>query len=136
MSQENVEVVVGQFEGVNARAFANVMDAYAEDVILIPHGRWGVLGSHQVVAGKDAVGEWFGDFFRAFAPDYRFEVEESRDLGDRVLIVATHHGRGRASGVPVATQTAYLYTVRKGKISQVELWDDRDEALEAAGLRE
>ena len=136
MSQENVEVVIGQFEGVNARAFAAVMDAYAEDVILIPHGRWGALGSNQVVAGKDAVGEWFGDWFRTFDRDYRFEVEESRDLGDRVFIVATHHGRGRSSGVPVATQTTYLYTVRKGKISQVELWDDRDEALEAAGLRE
>jgi ketosteroid isomerase-like protein len=136
MSQENVEVVVGQFEGVNARAFATVMDAYAEDVILIPHGSWGALGGQQVVAGKEAVGEWFGDFFRAFASDYRFEVEEARDLGDRVFIVATHQGQGRASGVPVATQTTYLYTVRKGKVSQVELWDDHDEALEAIGFSE
>jgi ketosteroid isomerase-like protein len=136
MSQENVEVVVGQFEGVNARAFAAVMDAYAEHVILILHGRWFALGSPQVVAGKDAVGEWFGDWFRTFDRDFRFEVEESRDLGDRVFIVATQHGRGRSSGVPVTTQTTYLYTVRRGKISQVELWDDRDEALEVVGLRE
>ena len=32
MSQANVEVVVKQFEGANARDFAGVMDAWAEDV--------------------------------------------------------------------------------------------------------
>jgi ketosteroid isomerase-like protein len=88
------------------------------------------------VTGKEAVGEWFGDWFRQFAPDYRFEVEETRDLGDRVFLVATHHGRGRVSGAPVSDSTAYLYTVRGGKVSRVEAWDDREEALEAAGLSE
>jgi hypothetical protein len=37
MSQANVEVVVKQFEGANARDFAGVMDAWAEDVTLILH---------------------------------------------------------------------------------------------------
>jgi ketosteroid isomerase-like protein len=139
MSQENVEVVVRQFESVNARDFAAVMDAYTEDVTVVPHGDFvGVLGG-QVAAGRMRWLSGSGTSWTAlrhFAPYYRFEVEESRDLGDRVLIVATHHGRGRTSGVPVTTQTTYLYTVRKGKISRVELWDDRNEALEAAGLRE
>jgi ketosteroid isomerase-like protein len=88
------------------------------------------------VVGKEAVGEWFGDWFRTFDRDYRFEVDETRDLGDRVLIVATHHGRGRISGAPATQQMGYLYTVRDGKVSLLEIWTDQAHALEAAGLSE
>ena len=38
---QNVEIVVGQFEAVNARDFAAAMEAYAEDVTLIVHGPLG-----------------------------------------------------------------------------------------------
>jgi ketosteroid isomerase-like protein len=130
MSQENVEVVIGQFEGVNARDFEAVMDAYADDVVLALHGKLRGLGGEGAV-GKKAVGEWFGEWFRTFGRDYRFEIEESRDWGDRVFVVATHRGQGRASGVPVTQRTAYVYTVREGKVRRVEVWRDREEALEA-----
>lgn len=139
MSRESVEVVVGQLEGVNARDFSAVMDAYAEDVVLILHddllsgeGPEGTV----TVTGRNAVGEWFGDWFRQFAPDYRFEIEETSDRDDRVFVVATHHGRGRSSGVPIEVRLAYVYTVRDGKVSRQEVWRDRATALEAAGLTE
>jgi ketosteroid isomerase-like protein len=134
MSQENVEIVIGQFEKTNARDFKAVMDAYADDVILRLHG-WLRNISGVAAVGKEAVGEWFGDWFRTFDRDYRFEVDEARDLGDRVLIVATHHGRGRISGAPAMEQMGYLYTVRDGEVSLVEIWTDPVDALEAAGLR-
>jgi ketosteroid isomerase-like protein len=135
MSEEKVGVVVGQFECTNARDFKAVMDAYADDVILRLHGELRNIGK-QAVVGKEAVGEWFGDWFRTFGRDYRFEVDQARDLGDRVLVVATHHGRGRVSGAPATQQMGYLYTVRDGKVSLVEIWDNRERALEAAGLQE
>jgi ketosteroid isomerase-like protein len=131
----NSEVVVGQFEAVNARDFAAAMDAYAEDVELLVHDQLGEL-SGGTATGKEAVGEWFGDWFRQFAPDYRFEIEEVRESGDIVFLVARHHGRGRTSGAPVASRTAYVYTLRAGKIRHVEMFSDRDRALEAAGLSE
>jgi ketosteroid isomerase-like protein len=136
MSQRNVEVVLKHFEDTNARRFAAVMEAYAEDVELVMHGEKLLA---RTASGKDAVGEWFGDWFRQFDRDYRFEVEEARPVGDRVLIVATHHGHGRGSGVPVEERWAYLYTVRDGKVSRVELWGDRDArelAMAAAGPSE
>ena len=133
-----VDVVLKQFGDTNARDFAAVMEAYAEDVMLVMHGeKVGMLGP--TATGKAAVGEWFGDWFRQFGRDYRFDIEESRGIGDRVFLVATHHGRGRDSGVPVEERWAYLYTVREGKVSHVEVWGDRDAreaALEAVGLRE
>jgi ketosteroid isomerase-like protein len=130
MSQENVAVVVKQFRDTNARDFPAVMEAYAEDVVLVLHGeKAGILSP--TASGKAAVGEWYGDWFRQFGRDYRFDIEESRGSGDRVLLVATHHGRGRDSGVPVEERWAYVYTVRDGKVSRVELWGDAD-AREAA----
>jgi len=137
MSQENIEVVVNQFEGTNARDFAGVMDTWAEDVTLVLHGDPGPFSNR--ATGKASVGEWFGDWFRQFGGDYRFEIEESRGTGDRVFLVATHHGRGRHSGVPVELRMAYVYTVREGKVSRVEVWAERDAreaALRAVGLSE
>ena len=111
------------------------MDAYAEDVILALHGGPYADGE-EAAAGKKAVGEWFGDCFSQFDSSYRFEINESRNWGDRVFVVATHRGQGRGSGVPVTQQTTYVYTVREGKVSRVEVWSDREAAFEAAGLSE
>jgi ketosteroid isomerase-like protein len=135
MSRENVEIVIRLFEAVNSRDFPAAMDAYADDVALVLHHDLRGGGGSGAV-GKEAVGEWFGDWFRQFASDYRFDIEEARDLGDRVFLVATHHGRGRTSGVPVEQETTYLYTVRYGKVSRVEVWRNRGTALEAIGLSE
>jgi ketosteroid isomerase-like protein len=115
------------------------MDGWAEDVTLVTHGDLaGLVGvtGHNVLAGKEAVRDWFADWFRQFARDYRFEIDQVHDLGDRVLIVAIHHARGRTSGVPVTIRSGYLYTAREGKVSQMELWDNSEDALEATGLPE
>jgi ketosteroid isomerase-like protein len=53
-----------------------------------------------------------------------------------VLLVSSHHGRGRTSGAEVHGQVAYLYTVRDGKIVRAEFFPSRAEAVKAAGVRE
>jgi ketosteroid isomerase-like protein len=78
----------------------------------------------------------FADWFRAFEPDYHFDIEEAQDLGDAVFLFATCYGHGRTSGVEVQGQTGFLYRLRGGKIVRVELYPSRADALEAAGLRE
>jgi len=134
MSQENVDVVNGLFENTNARDFGAVLEAYADDIVLVLHGETQIGGKGEI--GKEAVGRWFGEWFSTFDRDYRFEIEEVRDWGDRVFVVATHHGRGRASGVPFADQAAWIYTVLGGKIVRCDAYDSRAQALEAAGQRE
>jgi ketosteroid isomerase-like protein len=115
------------------------MDGWAKDVTLVTHGDLvglvGVTGDN-VLAGKEAVGDWFADWFRQLARDYRFEIDQVHDLGDRVLILVIHHTQGRTSGVPVTLRSGYLYTASDGKVSRMELWDNSEEALEAAGLSE
>jgi|SRR5215211_1869273 len=132
MSQENVEVVCDVFAAANERDFPRAMSHYAEDVVLVANaflGRGTFNGSH-------AVGQWFANWLAAFEPDYHFDIEETRDLGDVVFLFATCYGHGRASGVEVHGQTGFLYRLRDGKIVRIELYPSRAEALEAAGLRE
>jgi ketosteroid isomerase-like protein len=130
VSQRNVEIVVGTFENTNARDFAAVMDAYADDMVLVLHGELRALGTEGAV-GKEAVGEWFGDWFRTFERDYRFEIHEARDWGDRVFVAATHHGRGRVSGAPMSGRQGWVYTVRDDKIVRCDVYAAPELALEA-----
>lgn len=134
MSKQNVEVVRDQFAAVNERDFPRAMGHYAEDVVLlVDRDAFVEAGRFE---GREAVGRWFGSWFATFEPGYRFEIEEARDLGDRVLLVASHSGRGRSSGAEVRGLTGYLYGLRDGRITRVELFADRAGALEAAGVRE
>lgn len=134
MSQSNVEVVCDQFAATNKRDFRRAMSHYAQDVELVVHPDAFLEGG--TFKGRHAVGQWFANWLTTFEPGYHFDIEEARDLGDVVLLVASHHGRGRTSGVQVHGQTGYLYGLRDGKVVRVELYPSRAEALEAAGLRE
>jgi ketosteroid isomerase-like protein len=129
----DVDVVRAQYEATNARDFARAMDFYAEDVVLVVDPD--AFLDSGTFEGREAVGRWFADWFRSYERGYRFEIEEARDLGGLVLLVASHEGRGRASGAEVHAQTGYLYRVRGGKIDRVELYQGRAEALAAADGR-
>jgi ketosteroid isomerase-like protein len=134
VSLQDIELVRAQFEGVNERNFEGAMDLYADDVVLVVHSSFGLeTGTFE---GKEAVGDWFGQWFRIFSPDYRFEIEEEREIGDVIFIHAKHGGRGRTSGVEVRDETSYLYSVRSGRVVRVELFGERDEALQVASLPE
>jgi ketosteroid isomerase-like protein len=85
--------------------------------------------------GPDAMRYDFERWTSAFE-DLRVTVEEIIDAGDQVVVVAHHQGRGRASGVEVDTRFYEVYTLREGKVSRVDEYIERADALEAAGLRE
>jgi uncharacterized protein len=69
-------------------------------------------------------------------PDLCVEIQEVRANGDCVSVWVRQTGQGAASGVPIDIQMAHVYTMRDGKAGRLVEYLDRDEALEAAGLRE
>jgi predicted SnoaL-like aldol condensation-catalyzing enzyme len=103
-------------------------------VVLVAHGE--LVSNPGIHEGKEAVGAWFGDWFQSFGRDYRFAIDEAREVGDLIFIHATHGGSGRASGVEVHGENSYLYRVSNGKVTRVEFFATRAEALAAAGLPE
>jgi ketosteroid isomerase-like protein len=132
MSKENVEIARGFFE---ASDLQTAFDAVAEDVTYAFHGEARRLSGAGELRGKPEAVKWMVDWFSRFR-DYRFEIEEVRDWGDRVLVVTIHHAKGRASGAPIRQQTAQVITVRDGEIARQEFYAGRAEALEAAELSE
>jgi len=127
MSQEDVEIVLAQYAATNERDFPRAMSYYDDDVELIAAGPWLEAG---VFEGREAVGRWFGEWFSTFDRDARFDVTEARELPDgRVLLVAEHHARGRASGAEVHGTLIWVYRVRDGKIAHVEGFSSREDAL-------
>ena len=134
MSQEPIEVVREQFAATNDRDFTRAMDYYARDVVLVVEEGFLNTGTFE---GREAVGEWFGDWFRAFGSDYRFEILEARDLGAGVaFLFISYGGSGRASGAEVRDERAYLYRVEDGLITRVQLFLTEEQALQAAQLPE
>src|SRR5436190_18539180 len=134
MSQENVEVVADQYAATNERDFERAMSHYAADVELIAPPGYLQAGTFK---GRHAVGRWFGDWLSSFDAAARFDVQEMSAMeGGAVLVVAEHHARGRASGVEVHGSVVWLYRLREGKITKVEGYESRDQALQAVGLSE
>ena len=76
--------------------------------------------------------DWFDTF-----DDLKVEPLEVIDAGqDQAVAVVRFGGRAKLSGVEADLTFAALYTVRDGKVARGREYWTREEALEAAGLRE
>ena len=131
MSEENVEVVRRHIDAYLSGDNEVALDAYDPevefDVSIRPEGRVYRGRAGVIEAVRTWEGTWRG---------YRVEIEEIIDAGEKVVVVDRQSGRGRESGTKFEQQTAWVYTLRNGKITRVVWFPTRAEALEAAGLSE
>jgi ketosteroid isomerase-like protein len=131
MSQENVEIVRQLFSywgRGNWRSGGELLDPNWELVFssgwFVDPGRY--HGRDAARALKDFLGSW---------EDFHTEDEEIIDAGARVVALHRIHARGRASGVEVDDRVGSVFTLRDGRLLRMVACT-RQEALEAAGLRE
>jgi len=133
MSQENVEVVkefTRRFEGGDRGDWRDyfdpnvVLDASATESPFA-----GVYRGHQGIERffRDWLGTW---------KDYEIAHREYIDAGDAVVVVFRQSGTGRGSGVRTERDFFGVYELRELKVVRYHMYESRQEALEAAGLRE
>lgn len=67
--------------------------------------------------------------------DYRLDVDEILDAGgDRVVVLARYSAHGSGSGIPVAGEQGFVWTISDGVAVRFEWYSSHREALGAAGL--
>jgi len=65
--------------------------------------------------------------------DYRIELVEIVDRGDRFLALLRHRGRGRGSRVELDQPLAQLFSLVDGRLTRIDNFWDWDSAVEAVG---
>ncbi|MGH2966568.1 MAG: nuclear transport factor 2 family protein [Solirubrobacterales bacterium] len=135
MSQENVEAFKRGLEAGNRGDVETLLQE------LDPEVEWhsalhALLGGEQTVfRGHDGVREMIRDLNEAFG-EFRIEISEVRDPGDRLVAIGHVRARGKGSGAETETPFALVTEIKNGKTTSVRGYLDPKEALEAAGLRE
>jgi ketosteroid isomerase-like protein len=130
MSQQNVETVRRAIAAINARDIDAYLACCTENVeLLLP-----MVGAEYL--GADRIKRFFTDI-EDIGPDFRIEVQRVQAIGDSNVIAFLRVGAtGRVSGIATGAESGNVYDFIDGKISRVRIFLDREEALEAVGLRE
>ena len=89
-------------------------------------------GSH---SGLEGVREFFADVAEHFDA-LKVDCPDVRNLGDRVLALGTSRITGKGSGVETELPFTVVARFRDGRMTHFTDFGDKDQALEAAGLRE
>ena len=134
MSRENLQLIERVFDALSRRD----VEAFLEDAEPTVVQDWSrALGPQQgVYRGRAEVAQFLRSWWDAF-DESSIVIDELIDAGGTVVSAFHGHQRGRASGLEVEGRGAVLvWRVRDGKIASATLYQERQEALEAAGLRE
>jgi ketosteroid isomerase-like protein len=141
MSEENVEIVRNRLDAFNAfmrgdmtsEEVADMTDPQVEvhwpDQQTYPDQPQHLRGIPETIASWEQLRSAWADLT---SEPLEF-IEAPRD---RVLTFIRQTGRGRQSGVPIEYHYFELFTIRDGKVRQIEFFRHRADALEAAGLSE
>ena len=133
-ASEDIELLRRGYSAWNRGDVEGVLEIVSDQVELHP-----VLGDvvlADTFRGHDGMRHWYETIHSSLA-DFRAEVEDVIEVGDGRYVVLLHFsGRGRASGVEVTLDGAHLVTVRDRLLVRLEGFENREEALRAAGVEE
>jgi ketosteroid isomerase-like protein len=127
VAQDDVEIVRSMYDAYIAGDVERALAHCHPDV----KADFSVRGDAGVSTGRaalaEAVAEWVGAW-----NDYGERLEEIRDLGGAVCVVAIQRGRGKGSGLEIENRFASLYEVEDGLITSVTMFDGPEAAVAAA----
>ena len=130
MSQENVEIIQRSFVTWDETGEPD-WDLMHDDIEVHDHD---IMDAGEY-RGRAGVARWLEDWGTAWS-EFSMEPEEFLDAGERVVAVIRMRARGRGSSVQVERQDALVFEVHDGKIARTDYFNNRQQALDAAGLTE
>jgi ketosteroid isomerase-like protein len=133
MSQENVDVVRRGIEAWNQRDLTTQLALYRSDAEIDWSRSRGLLKG--VYRGHQGIQTRWNEFWSTFE-EVQLETHGFTPVGSSEVVVSnTAHLRGR-EGIEVIARSTFVYTVENGQITRLRMFQERAEALEAAGLSE
>jgi ketosteroid isomerase-like protein len=132
MSQENVEIVRRWVDAYNRRDWTATQRLYTPNAEIDWSRSRGPLRG--VYRGQEGIEAFANEFFSIFEA-IRLEVHDYAAGGSDVVVPNTAHLQGR-DGIEVIARSAFVFTIEKGLIRRLRMFQERQEALEAAGLSE
>ena len=132
MSQENLEIVRAYVEAFNAEDTDALLEL-CDPEVEVDWSRSRGLES-RIYRGREAVRGFWNTFFETF-DRVTVSPDEFIECGEHVVVPNRAHFWGR-DGVKVEARSVLVWTLRKGRIVEHRLYQERAEALEAVGLSE
>ncbi len=138
MSQENVETLREIYELLNTR-FSALKGGDIDDLLAFfdPEVVIEMVDAPdpETYHGHDGVRSWFNDAFGPWAAVH-VEAEDIKESGPWTVALLHTSLRGEASGIELELSTAAFHQFRGRRIVLDHVYLDRDEGLEAFGLKE
>jgi ketosteroid isomerase-like protein len=128
MPQENVEIVRRFFESYRPDDPAEALAYLAPDVVY-------EIGQEVPARGRDEVRAMW-ERWQSSWDEIEMTPAEFVDAGDHVIVEVHYSGRGRGSGIEFDAVAYDVYTLRGGLCVRKLEFNERSQALEAAGLQE
>ncbi|MGH2992133.1 MAG: nuclear transport factor 2 family protein [Solirubrobacterales bacterium] len=133
MSQENVEIVRAAFDAYNRGDVGAAFKDAAPDFELDMSRAVGFnidRDVYDLAQFRRLLAEFAGSW-----ESFRLGADEFIDAGEHVVTPFTNRARGR-DGIELQARGAWVWTIRDRAIVRGCLYQEREEALEAAGLGE
>jgi ketosteroid isomerase-like protein len=132
MSQELLETLRWAYEAMARGDWEAAFEAVEPDFEFVPPNRSPVSAP---VRGVEGVRAWVADQQETVG-DLSIEVEELIEAGEFVVALVQLRVRPHGTDADFELRIAHLWALRDGKLIRCEVFAERKEALEAAGLRE
>ena len=127
MAQSDIDVVCGSHDAFRRRDFEAFVEYMDPDVEF----RSLVLEVEGAYRGHEGIRAWWNDILEVF-PEWQPQVEDAREIGDRVVLRVRAEGIGTGSGIGLDRVIWQVAEVRDGRLAAWRFFRTEDEALAAA----
>jgi uncharacterized protein len=132
VSRAEIETLRAGYEAFNRGEIDSLFNTADPDIEFIPADRAANAG---VVRGREAIQQFFEDLFEPFE---QVDVEPQKffESDDRIAVILQARFRPRGSSAIVENRIGHVWTFRDGKALRLEIYPEREKALEAIGMSE